>query len=66
MKYNLPLETAIEHETHARHTLADLIETQEKEIANLKSQLKAERDLRSEIAADLRKISELFNQLIAA
>lgn len=56
---------ALNNETHARNTLADLIETLEAENSELKAQLNAERKLRAEIAADLGKISEQFNKLIA-
>jgi hypothetical protein len=58
--------TKHDNETHARNTLADLIDTLEAENIALRAELKAERDLRASIAADLRKISELFNKLIAS
>ena len=63
-------ELNLKQERDARNnTLADLIiliETLEAERHHLKAELKAERELRAEIAADLRKISEQFNKLIAS
>lgn len=61
----LPVEHYLEAETHARNTLSDLIETLEAENIRLKAELKAERDLRAEIASDLREIEATFNKLIA-